>query len=371
MPDMPDMSDLDVTHNPTLAMPSFEYSVFHGSRSGHVVPVTLKRSLQPTDALVEISYAGLCGADRLSKNKNVPLGHHGTGIVRDIGSAVQLVKVGDQVGFAGTQVPCGSCDYCIAGTCPADLLIWRLLIPSDKEQYCEQRAHFEKVGSFATHAIWHEKMLIQLPAGGDPKTAASLMCGGAIMWEILTSYNIRPGDRIGVHGLGGLGHVAVQFTRALGCEVVVFCSSLSKHQDAMAIGANEFHVTHDLTPQTPVQPVQHLLWCRDAAPNFDKIMPQIACAGTVYILSVGLGAVTVPAQSLVANGIRIQGSCGASRRTVRKMLRFVQLHGIRPVIMNWPMTSEGIEAAFCTLEEGKMRYRGVLVGHAHATVEKF
>lgn len=113
------MPDLDITNNPTLAMPSLEYSVFHGSQSGHVVPVTFKRSLQLSDALVEISYAGLCGADRLSKRKNVPLGHHGTGIVRDIGSAVQLVKVGgDQVGFDETQVPCGSCDYCIAGTCP-------------------------------------------------------------------------------------------------------------------------------------------------------------------------------------------------------------------------------------------------------------
>ena len=118
--------------------------------------------------------------------------------------------------------------------------------------------------------MWQENLLIKLPEGLESKYAAPLMCGGAIMWEVLTSNDVRPGDRIGVYGIGGLGHVAILMSGALGCDVVVFSSSESKRHDAMATGAKEFHVTHDIVPETPVAPVQHLFWCRDGPPDFSK-----------------------------------------------------------------------------------------------------
>lgn len=92
-----------------------EYSVFRGSEGGAIITEIVKRTIQPNEALVEISHAGLCGADKLSKTKNIPLGHHGAGIVREIGCAVQYVKIGDRVGFNGSQIPCGNCDCCIGG----------------------------------------------------------------------------------------------------------------------------------------------------------------------------------------------------------------------------------------------------------------
>lgn len=113
-------------------------------------------------------------------------------------------------------------------------------------------------------------MLVKLPDGLDPKYAAPLMCGGSIMWEVLTSYDIKPGDRLGVYGVGGLGHVVILMSSALGCDVVVFSSNESKRHDAMATGAKEFHVTRDLVPVTPTAPVQHLFWCRDGPPDFSK-----------------------------------------------------------------------------------------------------
>lgn len=92
-----------------------EYSIFRGSECGSVIPDTVSRTIQPHEALVQITHAGLCGADRLSKNQSIALGHHGTGIVQDVGSAVQHLCIGDRVGFDGTKVPCGDCDYCNAG----------------------------------------------------------------------------------------------------------------------------------------------------------------------------------------------------------------------------------------------------------------
>jgi len=94
---------------------TIEYSVFSGSESGNVLTEIAKRTIQPREALVQITHAGLCGADKLSKTKNIPLGHHGAGIVRDVGCAVQYVKIGDRVGFNGSQIACGNCGYCIGG----------------------------------------------------------------------------------------------------------------------------------------------------------------------------------------------------------------------------------------------------------------
>lgn len=90
-----------------------EYTAFCGSASGSIVPETIKRTIQPHEALVEITHAGLCGSDKVSLHKPVPLGHHGTGIVRDIGEHVDHVAPGDWVGFEGSQKPCGHCGFCI------------------------------------------------------------------------------------------------------------------------------------------------------------------------------------------------------------------------------------------------------------------
>ena len=92
-----------------------------------------------------------------------------------------------------------------------------------------------------------------------------------------------------------------------------------------------------------------------------RLLSQVSCSGTIYILAVGLETVPVPMHLVVKNGIRIQGCSNASRKTMRKMLQFVRLHDIQPWIMTWPMTVDGVQDAFEALNESKMRYRGVLV----------
>lgn len=96
---------------------------------------------------------------------------------------------------------------------------------------------------------------MKLPDGLDSKDAAPLMCGGEIMWEVLASYDMKPGERIVVHGVGGLGHVAILMLSSVGCDVIAYASTESKREDALAFGAKEFHITRDLVPQTPFAPV--------------------------------------------------------------------------------------------------------------------
>lgn len=113
-------------------------------------------------------------------------------------------------------------------------------------------------------------MLIKLPESLELEYAAPLMCGGATVWSALTSYDLRPGDRVAVQGLGGLGHMAIQFAAALGCDVVVLSSSPEKRDEALAFGAKEFHVLRDGVPQTPYTKVKHLLLCGNTAPDLKR-----------------------------------------------------------------------------------------------------
>ncbi|KAF7173324.1 hypothetical protein CNMCM5623_005524 [Aspergillus felis] len=332
---------------------TIEFNIFKGSESGDVNPDTIRRTIQPSEVFVEISHAGLCGTDRLFKNKGIALGHEGAGTVRDVGSAVTNFKVGDKVGFGWVRKVCGHCDFCVSG----------------HDQYCQQREQYGKenteIGAFATHAVWHESMLIKLPDDLEPEYAAPLMCGGATVWCALTCYDIKPGDRVGIQGIGGLGHMAIQFASKLGCDVVVFSSSAAKKDEAKGLGANEFHTLENGAVRDAVRPVKHLLWCGNEPPDFSKIFPIMSPDSTIYLLTVSTQQPPLPVMPLISNGIRIQGSAVASRVAVRKMLRFVSLHRIRPIIMTWPMTKDGIQAAFQILEQGKMRYRGVIVGQRH------
>lgn len=112
-------------------------------------------------------------------------------------------------------------------------------------------------------------MVIKLPPGLEPEYAAPLMCGGATVWGAMTSYDLKPGDRVGIAGVGGLGHMAIQFASALGCDVVVLSSNESKRNEAMALGAKEFYVTDD-APREQIKRLHHLYWCANSHPDFSK-----------------------------------------------------------------------------------------------------
>ena len=204
-------------------------------------------------------------------------------------------------------------------------------------------------------------MLAKIPEGMDLKDAAPLMCAGATVWTALTTYGLKPGDRVGIQGVGGLGHLAIQFAAKLGCEVVVLSSSDSKRKEAMELGATEYYVMKDDLSLPASKKIKHLLICGSSNPDYSKIIPLMAPDGAIFPLTVSHDATPIVLHDLVMNGIRLQGSCVAARPDIRKMLDFAVRHGIKPITMEWPMNKEGIEDAMETLRTGKMRYRAVLV----------
>ncbi|EGN98661.1 hypothetical protein SERLA73DRAFT_181234 [Serpula lacrymans var. lacrymans S7.3] len=340
-------------HSPrsTLAMPSeLSFAVFKGSEAGKVVQsISTRERLLPDEVLLKVTHSGVCGTDVHFKSKDIVLGHEGVGIIEQIGSGVKAFSVGDRAGFGFLQNACENCAQCRA---------------SD-EIYCHSRQIYGlgilDQGSFATYSIQKAAFIFPIPSKLDSAYAAPLMCAGATVFNALFTGNVRPADRVGVIGVGGLGHLAIQFAAKMGCEVTVFSSSDSKKQEALQLGATEFYATRGMKTLEGAKEINHLLVTTSAQPDWDLYIPIMAPRGTIFPLSVSQENLVVPYMPLVVGGLRIQGSLVCSRGVHSKMLEFAATQGIKPFVETFDMSVEGIEQAFERMEQGKLRYRAVLV----------
>jgi len=188
------------------------------------------------------------------------------------------------------------------------------------------------------------------------------MCGGATVFNTLSLYNVAPTEKVGVVGVGGLGHLAIQFAAKMGCEVTVFSGSNSKRDEAISLGAKHFVPTRGVQKlDMEGRKLDRLLVTTSSQPDWNLFIPAMAPGGTIFLLGVSSGNITLPYSPLVLQGLRIQGSLVASRQYLTQMLEFAALHNIKPILMRFPLTVDGINQGFKALEDGTMRYRGVLI----------
>jgi len=328
-------------------MPSF--IVYKGSKEGKIVKSeTQKSDLSGDQVLIKVTASGLCGTDEHYKTTDMVLGHEGAGVVEQLGPDVKYLKKGDRVGWGYEANSCGACDYCQTG----------------RETYCEQRefyglSNFDQ-GSFASHAVWREAFLFKIPDSMTDSDAAPLMCGGATVFNALHTYGIKSTDRVGVMGVGGLGHLAIQFAAKMGCDVVVFSGSDSKKDEAMKLGAREFVAMKGKKELDIGRKLDALLVTTSANPDWNVVLPVMAPDSVIFPLTVSEGNFEIPHLPMNVKGIRVQGSVVAARAVHRHMLEFAAQHEIKPIVMEFPLNESGIEDAMATLRDGKMRYRGVL-----------
>ncbi|KAJ6498933.1 putative NADP-dependent alcohol dehydrogenase C 2 [Mycena sanguinolenta] len=328
---------------------SIEFTVFKGSATeGIVESKTRHDGPRGNEVLIKISHSGICGTDEHYKHADMVLGHEGVGVVQQIGDQVTQFKVGDVVGWGYTHKTCGACEQCLLG----------------QDQYCPNReqygSHNHHQGSFGSHAIWDASFLFKVPDGLAPEHAAPLMCGGATVFEVIESYNIRPTQRVGVVGVGGLGHLAIQFLAKMGASVVVFSSTDSKREEAMRLGATEFYATKGVE-RFDMAPLDHLMVTTSFLPDWKPFLGAMKPKGTIYAITISSSDLVVPFLPIVLAGINIQGSSVAARSVHKRMLDFAARNQIIPVIEQFPLTRSGVEEGMARLREGKMRYRGVLV----------
>jgi D-arabinose 1-dehydrogenase-like Zn-dependent alcohol dehydrogenase len=326
-----------------------DFTVFKGNQNGNVVKATTHRDIGSDSVLVKVTHSGLCGTDVHYKHVDMGLGHEGAGTVEEIGKDVKLFKKGDRVGWGYQHDSCGHCRECLRGA----------------ETFCAERQMYGSAdldqGSMASHAVWKEDFLFKIPDAIGLQDAAPLMCGGATVFNALRFHDVKSTERIGVIGIGGLGHLAIQFAAKMGCEVVVFSGTDSKKEEAMKLGATEFYATKGAKELKLEKKINHLLVTTSAQPDWNLYIPVMAPSGTIYPLSVDSGELKLPYMGLLLNGLRVQGSLVAARQIHREMLEFAAHHQIKPIVQTFSLNVDGITDAFNRLESGEMRYRGVLV----------
>ncbi|ROV87655.1 hypothetical protein VSDG_09661 [Cytospora chrysosperma] len=330
-------------------MPTF--TVYKGDKSGVVKKSTTTKPDQLTGDLVllKVTASGLCGTDLHYKHADMVLGHEGVGVVEEVGPLCKSLKKGDRVGWGYEHDSCENCKQCQTGN----------------EQYCAERVMYGyqdfDQGSFASHAVWREAFLFKIPDSMSDVDAAPFMCAGATVWTALMQYNTRPTETVGIIGVGGLGHIAIQFANKVGARVVVISGSDSKKEEAMRLGAHEFVATKGVKELKVSRQLDRLLVTTSAQPDWEQLMPIMAPGSTIHPLSVADGNFSIPYMPLLASGITVQGSIVAPRQLHREMLEFAALHNIKAVIQEYPMTEEGIKEAIDRLEAGKVHFKAVLV----------
>ncbi|KAH8894744.1 GroES-like protein [Thozetella sp. PMI_491] len=330
-------------------MPSF--TVFRGSKNGDPRKTITSRpdQLVGDQVLVRVTASGLCGTDLHYHHSDMVLGHEGVGVVEAVGPDAKYLKRGQRVGWGYQTDSCGHCAECLKG----------------EEVFCKERAFYGEAnldqGSFASHAIWREAFLHQIPDGMSDEDAAPLQCGGATVFTTLA--DVKPNETIGIMGVGGLGHLAIQFAAKMGCRVVVLSGSDSKRVQAMELGARKFVAMNQVKSQGLKDwwPLTRLLVTTAVQPDWSVVLPMMAPKARIYPLTVSSGNLEIPYMPLILEGLTVQGSVVATRAVHRDMLEFASIHGIRPIIEKYPMTEEGIKIAMDRLTRGKVFYRAVLV----------
>jgi len=308
--------------------------------------------LGPDEVQIRIESCGVCHSD-LSMiddawgRSTYPLvpGHEVIGVVEAAGEGVRGPAPGTRVGLGWISGSCMTCRPCIRG----------------RQDTCEQleRTIVGRHGGFADRIRCHWSWAVPLPDEMEAATAGPLFCGGITVFAPLLAYGVKPTDRVAVIGLGGLGHLAVQFLHKWGCHVTVFTSSASKAEDAFKLGASRVRDSRDPgATGKRAERFDFVLSTVNAALDWQAYLQLLVPGGRLHFVGATTEALQIPPFALVSGSRQISGSSLGSPDTVHTMLDFCVRHGIAPWTENFPMASAN--EALHRLRAGDVRYRVVL-----------
>ncbi len=300
---------------------------------------------------IEVQYCGVCHSDEsmwtnewhMTRYPFVP-GHEAIGKVTQVGAAAKLVKVGQTVGLGWFSGSCMYCPSCLSG--------------DHNMCYTMEQTVVGRHGAFATHVRCHWVWATPLPEGIDPAKAGPLFCGGITVFNPIMQYDVKPTDRVAVVGIGGLGHLALQFLSKWGCHVTAFTTSDNKATEAKNLGAHAVVNTRSAADLNKVARSFNLILSTVTA-NLDMglYLNALAFRGRFHTVGV-IPEMKVNAFSLIAGQREISGSPAGAPITVMKMLDFAARHGVAPITEEFPMSQAN--EAMAHLAAGKARYRIVL-----------
>jgi uncharacterized zinc-type alcohol dehydrogenase-like protein len=320
-----------------------------------------RRALRPNDVSIEILYCGVCHSDlHMSRNdwgwSVYPLvpGHEIVGRVLEVGAEVRRFKAGDRVAVGCMVDSCQRCDQCRKG----------------EEQLCREGmtmtyAGQDRItgevtqGGYSKHVVVREEFVLSVPDSLDLSRAAPLLCAGITTYSPLKTWNVGPGSRVGVIGLGGLGHMAVKLAAGLGARVTVLSRSADKQADARALGADALLVSTDAEAMAAAASRFDLII--DTVPvrhDLNPYLPLLDVDGTQVIVG-QIGPVDEPSTvPLLLGRRRIAGSPIGGIAETQELLDFCGRKDILPEVEMIRM--EQINAAFERMERSDVRYRFVI-----------
>jgi D-arabinose 1-dehydrogenase-like Zn-dependent alcohol dehydrogenase len=235
-----------------------EYTIYRGIEGKITSQKGTLPALGPKDILIKITHSGVCYTDYeyFKGGHPLSLGHEGVGTVLAIGSSVSQFKIGDRAGGGFHKDSCGHCEYCLKGD----------------DIYCYDRVVYSEGdidnGTFGEYYVGKEGYVHKIPEGMLSEHAAPLQCAGATVYNALVDAITGPTQRVGIVGIGGLGHLAIQFAAKMGAEVVVFSTSADKEEEAKGFGATEFVLLNELEKLST--PINVLIIAGSKYPDWDK-----------------------------------------------------------------------------------------------------
>jgi len=320
-----------------------------------------RREPGPHDVLIKIEYCGVCHSDIHSVRDEwgagafpmVP-GHEIVGKVEKVGAQVKKYKVGDRVGVGCFVDSCRKCESCA----------------EDLEQYCENGTSFTynsteqdkktlTYGGYSSQIVVDENYVVNIPKNLSLDVAAPLLCAGITTYSPLRHWKIKKGDKVGVVGLGGLGHMAVKIAAAMGAEVTVLSSTASKKADATKLGAHKFMHTNDNATWSEFANYFHLIIDTVSAPHdLNKYLSLLKRDSTLVVVGLPGKPTEISAGSLVPKRKTLAGSMIGGIRETQEMLNFCAEHNISADIEMIPI--QKINEAYERMLKNDVRYRFVI-----------
>jgi uncharacterized zinc-type alcohol dehydrogenase-like protein len=301
---------------------------------------------------IAITHCGICHSDLhlisndwgISQYPFIP-GHEVIGTVTTVGAEVRSLEAGQRVGLGWQSNSCGVCEWCSRG-------MENLCLAA--EGTCVHRN-----GGYADRVRANSRFVIPIPEALESEHASPLLCGGITVYNPLRTHGVNPSSRVGIVGIGGLGHMAIQFARAFGAEVTAFSTSPAKEEEARALGAHNFVNNLDLKAKKDAAgSMDFILSTVNADQEWGAYVQALRPTGTLCFVGVPPSPVSVQAFPLISGQRSISGNPTGSPYRLKEMLDVAARHGVKATTESFPMAQAN--AAIEKVKKGKVRYRAVL-----------
>jgi uncharacterized zinc-type alcohol dehydrogenase-like protein len=308
--------------------------------------------LQPEEVEIKVSHCGVCHSDAhlidndwgTSQYPFIP-GHEVVGTITALGAAVNGLEVSDRVGVGWQSNSCDMCEWCRKG----------------EENFCAlaESTCVHRNGGYATALRVNARFAIKIPEALESESAAPLLCAGITVYTPLRELGVNPSSRVGVIGIGGLGHLALQFARVFGAEVTAFSSSAGKEAEALEFGAHKFvnaresKSIHELAGSFDV-----ILSTINADQDWAAYVNTLRPHGTLCFVGVPPKPIALPAFPLISQSRSACGSNIGSPARIAEMLDVAARHGVKAKVERFKMSEAN--QAIKKVRKGQVRYRAVL-----------